>query len=265
MLLEELALLSKDAAGIYIEIPSYLGFLEENIDEIAEVTHSEGALFILGMDPTSLGLIKSPGAFNADIAIGEGQPLGLGINFGGPLLGLFTCKKEYLRQMPGRIIGLTTSASRKKAYCMALQTREQHIRREKATSNICTNNALCAIATAVYLSLLGPSGIQKLSEILYAKTCYTIQQLKEIPDIKVPYFDASHFKEFTLNFDNTPWSVDEINEQLLKKSIHGGKNLKHEFPELGESMLLCVTEVHNKSHIDHLTANLTTLLSEVKK
>ncbi|MGC8961116.1 MAG: aminomethyl-transferring glycine dehydrogenase subunit GcvPA, partial [Candidatus Bathyarchaeia archaeon] len=193
--LEAIGDLAGEAAGIYIEVPSYLGFLETEIEEISETAHSKGALFIIGVEPTILGLVKSPGAFNADIAVGEGQPLGLGMNYGGPLLGLFACKKEYVREMPGRIIGATKTKSGRRAFCMALQTREQHIRREKATSNICTNNALCAVSAAVYLSLLGPSGIKKLSEIILAKTNYAITSLKRIKGVKTPLFNSPHYKE----------------------------------------------------------------------
>ncbi|MEM2122733.1 MAG: aminomethyl-transferring glycine dehydrogenase subunit GcvPA [Candidatus Bathyarchaeia archaeon] len=250
IVLEELEDLAEGASGIYVEIPSYMGFLELRMDEISEVAHSKGALTIIGVDPTVLGLVKPPGAFDADIAIGEGQPLGLGMNYGGPLLGLFACKKEYARQMPGRIIGATKTKSGKRAFCMVLQTREQHIRREKATSNICTNNALCAISAAIYLSLLGPSGIKKLSEIILAKTNYAINCLKKVRSLKTPFFDAPHYKEFTVNFGDL--KVSQVNRKLLRKGIHGGKDLSEEFPELGESMLLCMTEFHSKTEIDML-------------
>lgn len=250
VILEQLENCSDGAAGIYVENPSYLGSFESHVEEIQEIADSKGALFVMGIDPISLGIIKSPGAFDADIAIGEGQPLGLGLNYGGPLLGLFTCKKRYLRQMPGRIIGSTVSSSNRRAFCMTLQTREQHIRREKATSNICTNNALCAIAAAVYLSLLGKHGIKKLAELILAKTYYALNQLNKLSSIKAPYFNSAHFREFTLTLNNDQQSISELNRTLLAEQIHGGKNLKKEFPELGETMLFCVTEMHSKEDID---------------
>ena len=252
IMLGELEELAEEASGVYVEVPSYLGFLELKMDEISEIAHSKGALTVIGVDPTVLGLVKPPGAFDADIAIGEGQPFGLGMNYGGPLLGLFACKQEYVRQMPGRIIGATETRSGRRAFCMALQTREQHIRREKATSNICTNNALCAISAAVYLSLLGPSGIKELSEIILAKTNYAIASLRGIEGLRTPLFDAPHFKEFTVNFDGIGLRAAQVNRELLEKGVHGGRDLSGEFPELGESMLLCTTEIHSKSEIDML-------------
>jgi glycine dehydrogenase subunit 1 len=144
--------ISNKTAGVYIENPSYLGFLETQVDELSKISHEKGSLFIVGVDPISLGILKAPGDYGADIVVGEGQPLGNFMNYGGPLLGIFACKGDrLLRQMPGRIIGMTTTIDGKqKAYCMVLQTREQHIRREKATSNICSNEALCAVAGAVF-------------------------------------------------------------------------------------------------------------------
>ncbi|MEM3677772.1 MAG: aminomethyl-transferring glycine dehydrogenase subunit GcvPA [Candidatus Bathyarchaeia archaeon] len=260
IMLEGIEELAGEAAGIYVEIPSYMGFLESRMEEISEIAHSKGALVVIGVEPTVLGLVKSPGAFNADIAIGEGQPLGLGMNYGGPLLGLFACKKDYVREMPGRIIGATKTKSGRRAFCMALQTREQHIRRERATSNICTNNALCAISAAVYLSLLGPSGIKKLSEIIFAKTNYAIASLKKIRGVRTPFFNSLHYKEFTVNFDGSALKTSEVNERLLEKGIHGGKDISGEFLELGESMLLCTTELHSKSEIDALASAMKSIM-----
>ncbi|MEM2473517.1 MAG: aminomethyl-transferring glycine dehydrogenase subunit GcvPA [Candidatus Bathyarchaeia archaeon] len=253
--------ISKNTAGIYIENPSYLGFLEEKVKEIGEIAHENGALYIVGVDPTSLGLLKAPADYGADIVVGEGQPLGNSMNYGGPLLGIFACKEEFVRQMPGRIIGLTTTKKQnQRAFCMALQTREQYIRREKATSSICTNEALCAVAAAVYLSLLGPRGLKRLGEIIMTKAIYAMKKLKEIPGVKVPLFKASHFKEFTVNFDETGKTVLEVHKKLLKEGVHGGKIIKNEFPELGETALYCVTEVHLKEDVDKLVNSLKKVL-----
>ncbi|MEM3010522.1 MAG: aminomethyl-transferring glycine dehydrogenase subunit GcvPA [Candidatus Bathyarchaeia archaeon] len=257
--------ISEKTAAVYIENPSYLGFIETQVDEIAKITHEKDALLIVGVDPTSLGVLKPPGDYQADIVIGEGQPLGNAMNFGGPLLGIFACrdKIEHIRQMPGRIIGMTTTQNGiERGFCMALQTREQHIRREKATSNICTNQALVAVASAVYLSLLGADGLKELGETILYKSNYAIKRLSEIKGTKTPVFQSPHFKEFTVNFQATGKTVDWVHEQLLKEGIHGGKNITKEFPELGETALYCVTEIHSKEDIDKLADSLEKILKK---
>jgi glycine dehydrogenase subunit 1 len=257
--------ISERTAAVYIENPSYLGFIETQVDEIAQITHDKNALLIVGVDPTSLGVIKPPGDYQADIVVGEGQPLGNAMNYGGPLLGIFACKDkiELIRQMPGRIIGMTTTLDgTKRGFCMALQTREQHIRREKATSNICTNQALVAVASAVYLSLLGAEGLKELGENITYKANYAMRRLSEIEGVKTPVFQSPHFKEFTVNFKEADKTVKEIHEALLKEGIHGGKNIKNEFPELGETALYCVTEIHSKNDIDQLVYYIKKILEE---
>jgi len=260
--------ISERTAAVYIENPSYLGFIETQVDEIAQITHDKNALLIVGVDPTSLGVIKPPGDYQADIVVGEGQPLGNAMNYGGPLLGIFACKDkiELIRQMPGRIIGMTTTLDgTKRGFCMALQTREQHIRREKATSNICTNQALVAVASAVYLSLLGAEGLKELGENIMYKANYAMRRLSEIEGVKAPVFQSPHFKEFTINFKKAGETVKEIHEALLKEGIHGGKNIKNEFPELGETALYCVTEIHSKNDIDQLVYYIKKILEESRK
>ncbi len=251
-------------AGVYVENPSYLGFFEAGAKRIGEIAHQKGALFVVGADPISLGLFASPGELGADVAIGEGQPLGNHMNYGGPLLGLFACKDErLLRQMPGRLIGETmTQDGSSKAFTMALQTREQHIRRERATSNICTNEALCALAAAVYLSLLGPSGLERLGKIILDNSHYAMQQLKELEGLKVPLFEAQHFKEFVVSFEGTALAVSKVNEELARRGIQGGVCLHSQFPELGQSALYCVTECHTRENIDRLKATIGAILEE---
>jgi len=255
---------SENTAAVYIENPSYLGFVETQAEEIAQIAHDKTALFIVGVDPTSLGILKPPGEYGADIVIGEGQPLGNHLNYGGPLLGLFACRgeMELIRQMPGRIIGMTTTHSGDKTgFCMALQTREQHIRRERATSNICTNEALCAVASASYLALLGPQGLKELGEITMTKTQYAMQELTKIKGVKAPLFEAPHVKEFTVNFDKTGKRVRALHQALLKQhGVHGGKDVSKEFPELGQTALYCVTEVHSRMDIDRLVLALRKIL-----
>ena len=257
---------SHKTAAVYIENPSYLGFIESQMKESAEIAHDKGALFIVGVDPTSLGVLKAPGNYGADIVVGEGQPLGNHLNFGGPLLGLFACKgeTELVRQMPGRVIGMTTTLKGDRlGFCMALQAREQHIRRERATSNICTNEALCAVASAIYLALIGPSGLKELGETIMTRTQYAMHKLNLVEGVKAPLFKSPHFKEFTVNFDKTGKRAQRIHQTLLKlHGIHGGKNISREFPELGQTALYCVTEIHSKDNIDQLARGLRAILKD---
>jgi glycine dehydrogenase subunit 1 len=249
--------IESETAAVYIENPSYLGFVEESVEAIAEVAHDSKALFVVGVDPISLGLIKPPGEYDADIVIGEGQPLGNHMNYGGPLLGIFACRKDarMIRQMPGRLIGLTQALEgSKRGFTMTLQTREQHIRREKATSNICSNQALCALASAVYLSLMGPTGMRELSEVVASRARYAMRRIGELPGVRAPLFNSFHFKEFTVRFRGK--SVAEVHKELLDHRLHGGKPLMKEFPELGETALYSFTEMHTKKDIDRLVSAL---------
>lgn len=244
-------MVDKGTAGVYVENPSYLGFVETQVDEIAEIAHKNGALFVVGVNPISLGLLKPPGDYGADIVIGEGQPLGNPVSFGGPTLGIFACRDEqrFLRQLPGRLIGMTkTVDGSARGFTMVLQTREQHIRREKATSNICSNEALCAVAAAVYLVTLGPRGLRQLAEVCASNASYLMKRLEVIDGLRVPIFKSPHFNEFTIQ--RSSGSISQLNTELLKRGIHGGKPLFREFPELGESALVCTTEIHSKKNLD---------------
>jgi len=262
--LEDLrAKISDKTAAVYFENPSYLGFIETHGDDVSREAHSHSALLIVGVDPTSLGILKPPGEYGADIVVGEAQPLGNAMNFGGPLLGIMACRDDMnlMRQMPGRIIGLTTTQDgSSQGFCMTLQTREQHIRREKATSNICSNEALCAVASAVYMALLGPEGMRELGETTMCNASYAMLQLSKTDRIRTPVFKSAHFKEFTVNFDQTNLTVKETNKKLLQHHIQGGKDVSKEFPELGQIALYCVTEIHSKEDIDHLAEALEEIL-----
>jgi len=253
---------SEKTAGVYIEYPSFLGFVEEAAEEVGDIAHGKGANFVVGVEPLSLGVLRPPGEFGADIVVGEGQPLGSHMNYGGPLLGIFACRGQgLLRQMPGRIIGKTRTLDGKQdAYCMALQTREQHIRREKATSNICTNEALLALAASMYLSLLGPRGIRDLCLTIMDRAYYAVEALRKLPGVAAPQFDAFHFMEFTVNFDKARRRVSEIHEELLKYGIQGGLDVSGFFPEIGQSALYCFTEVHTHQDIDFLVGVLSRIL-----
>lgn len=254
--------ITASTAGVYLEYPSFLGFVEPAVAEIGSMIHNGGGLFVVGSEPISLGALKPPGEFDADIVVGEGQPLGNHMNYGGPLIGIFACRGDaLLRQMPGRIIGKTTTLDGEQdAYCMALQTREQHIRRGKATSNICTNEALLALAASMYLSLLGPKGIADLCSTILERTEYAIDRLRKIRGVVAPGFDAFHFMEFVVNFDKTGKKVSQINSDLLKAGIQGGLDLSAYFPELGQSALYCFTEVHSHRDIQMLGDKLQQVL-----
>jgi glycine dehydrogenase subunit 1 len=256
--LEDLkAKVDDETAAVYVETPSYLGFAEENVQAIGEITHEKKALYITGVDPISLGLLSTPGSYGADVVVGEGQPLGNHMSFGGPLLGIFACNHDnaIIRQMPGRIIGVTEAiADKRRAFVMTLQTREQHIRREKATSNICSNEALCSVASATYLSLLGPNGLKDLAETCTSRAHYAIRRINELESVKTPVFNSYHFKEFTVKYSKK--KAADVNKVLLSNGYQGGKPLRGEFPELGESALFCITEMHTKKDIDGMVATL---------
>jgi len=248
------AKVGSETAALYVENPSYPGPLVMNLEELGEVVHDAGGLLVAGVDPISLGLLKPPGQYGADIAIGEGQPLGSYVNYGGPLLGIFACREDtrLLRQIPGRIIGMTVTKDGETGYCMVLQTREQHIRREKATSNICTNEALLAVRAAVYLALLGPEGIRSLGEYVTTMTAYLTSLFSEIEGVKAPLFIGPHFKEFTIQLTKPGKTISQLNQSLLADGIIGGKPLVEDFPELGEASLLCVTERHTREDLERL-------------
>jgi len=246
---------SHKTAGIYVENPSYFGHLVHPLQAMSEIAHDVGSLFVVGVDPTSLGILTPPGRYGADIVIGEGQPLGNYVNYGGPLLGIFACRDDprLLRQMPGRLVGMTTTQDGlETGYCMVLQTREQHIRREKATSNICTNHALCALRAAVFMALMGGDGFRRLGEYLLSLTHYATTRLSTINGVKTPIFDGCHLKDFTVNFDEAGKKGVDINRQLLKRGIMGGKPLLPDFPELGDTFLYSVTELHSRNDLDIL-------------
>jgi len=249
--------LSSQISSIYIENPSYLGFILEDVEEISRLCKSNSSLFVVGVDPTSLGILKPPGDYGADIVVGEGQPLGNHVNFGGPLLGIFACRDDMnlIRHMPGRLMGMTTTTDgAQRGFTMALQTREQHIRRERATSNICTNESLCAVAAAVYMALMGPQGFRELAgEIIY-RSIYAQRKIGSIRGVKSPLFKSKHFKEFVANFDSTGLSASRVLSTLQKSCVQAGKPISLDFPEFGESILICVTEKHSLKDIDRLAS-----------
>lgn len=248
-----IARLSNDVAGIYIENPNYFGVFEKDVKDLFEEVHRKGSLAIVGIDPMSLGVIKPPGEYGADIVVGEGQPLGIRPNYGGPLLGILAAKGGPIvqRQMPGRIIGETLSKDgRKRCFAMVMQTREQHIRREEATSNICTNEALCALAAGSYLALLGPSGFRDLGKRIMESSHYAVRRLAEISNLQSPLFNGSFFKDFVVRVKGVQKQVLHCN--LIREKILAAFPLGRQYPELGDSYLFSATEVHTKEDIDAL-------------
>lgn len=238
-------------ACLIVQSPNFFGYMED-LEFYERLAHSSGALLVVSTDPISLGLFRPPGDYGADIVIGEGQALGGGLNFGGPGLGLFASKDEYLRQMPARIIGRTADSKGRIGYVMTLQTREQHIRRERATSNICTSQTLVAIASAVYLSAMGPTGIRKVAELCYHKAHYAAERIAAIPGYKLP-LGGVFFKEFVISCPSHP---REVNSYLLSKGIIGGLDVSR---YIENGMLLCVTEMNTKDEIDLLINELSKL------
>jgi glycine dehydrogenase subunit 1 len=240
-------------AAVYLENPDFFGMFEERAAEVAQLAHAKGALSVVGVNPVSLGLVKGPGSYGADIVVGEGQALGNPVSFGGPALGLFACRKEHVRMMPGRVVGQTKDAAGQRAFCLTLQTREQHIRRDKATSNICTNEGLNALMAILYLATVGGKGLRRIARLNASRAKHLAERVAALPGYKVP-FDGYTFNEFVVQ---CPQPVAKVNEALLEgRGVWGGLDLSRQFPELGHAMLLCVTEMHPQESIDALVEGL---------
>jgi len=244
-----------ETAGFYLENPNFFGIFEDNVEEIHSILQHNQSLLVVGIDPISLGICKSPGEYGADIVVGEGKSLGNPLDFGGSTLGIFACKNEFVRQLPGRIIGMTKDHQGKRAFCMTMQTREQHIRREKATSNICTNEGLCMLAAATYLSWLGGTGIQKLCEINYERGQHLCKQISAIPGFS-RVFSGAHFNEFVIRCPD----AEKVHSYLLRQGMQGGLLLEKWYPKLTDCMLFGVTEAHSDESIQRLVS----LLKEVR-
>ena len=249
--------LSEDVSCLYVENPNYFGTIEEQVSEAVEQVHKSGALAVVGVDPISLSLIREPGSYGADIVVGEGQPLGIPMNFGGPHLGIFAVRDIKLaRSMPGRLIGITSAVAdpSRKAFAMVLQAREQHIRREAATSNVCTNQSLMALAAASYLSLLGKDGFRKLGESVISNSHFAARRISAIRGVDSPHFSGAFFKEFVVSYRKA--KAERVFRRLAKKGVLGGYPI-HDSLGLGaEAGLYCVTEVHNHEDIEKLATSL---------
>jgi glycine dehydrogenase subunit 1 len=244
------AAVDAETACVLVQHPNFFGCLEE-VAQLAEITHRSGALFVVAVDPISLGLLKRPGQYGADIVVAEGQSLGNPMAFGGPYLGIMACREQFLRRMPGRLVGQTVDRRGHRCWVLTLQTREQHIRREKATSNICTNQGLLALRATVYLSLMGPSGMRQAAELCLQKARYAAERLAALPSLS-PAFDRPTFKEFVVRVKGG--SVDLLIEKALQAKIFAGAPLGRWYPELSDCLLLAVTEKRTKAEIDRLAA-----------
>jgi len=243
--------LSGKYACLIVQQPNFLGYFEE-VARYARLAHGAGVLFIAIFDPISLGLFQPPGSYGADIAVAEGQPLGNPVSFGGPGLGIFTCRKEHLRQMPGRIVGRTTDVEGQSGYVLTAATREQHIRRERATSNICTNEALVALAAMVYLATMGKGGLRRVAGLCYHKAHYAAEAISKLKRYSLASGQL-FFKEFVIR---CPMSPEKINRLLLEENIIGGLDVSH---LVANGMLLCVTEMNSRQEIDRLVTVLEAL------
>lgn len=251
-----------ETACIYIENPSYLGVIEDQTDEVARITHGAGAVFVVGVDTSSLGVLRPPGEYGADVVVGEAQPLGLHMNFGGNFLGIFGCKDDqaYLDQLPGYVGAVAPTVDGKgRGYLDTLWDRRHFFsQRENATSLIGSSSNLCSIGAAVYMALLGPQGMRDLGEAIVTKCNYAIKRIGEIDGLKAPVMEGSHFKEFIVNFDGIKTQVSAVNKALYHDyDIVGGKDLSTEYPELGQSALYCVTETHTLEDIERLVMALS--------
>ncbi len=244
--------MSDRTAAVMIQHPNFFGCLEDGA-ALAERAHHAGALLICAVaEPLSLGVLKPPGVWGADIVAGEGQPLGNHLNFGGPYLGMLATRQEFVRRIPGRLVGATVDTDGRRGFVLTLQTREQHIRREKASSNICTNEALLALAAAVYMGALGRQGFRKVSELNLRKAAYAKEAIAGVPGFRVA-FDAPTFNEFVVR---TPLPPEEVNRRLLAHHVLGGAPLGRWYPELADAWLVCVTEQRTRAEIDRLASLL---------
>lgn len=251
------AALSDRTAAVVVQSPNFFGHLEE-LTELAAAAHRVGAVCIAVFDPISLGILQRPGDCGADIAVAEGQGLGIPLGYGGPYLGVLACRDEptYLRRLPGRLVGQTVDRHGRRCWVLTLQTREQHIRREKATSNICTNQGLMALRAAVFLTALGPQGLRETAELCRRKAHYAAEQLTRLPGVSLR-FRRPFVKEFTLRW---PAPTDHLPRQLLTRGLLAAVPLGRWFPTLADCFTLAVTEKRTREEIDALTAAMAECL-----
>ena len=247
---------SGQTAAVVIQHPNFFGCLED-VRAAAGIAHAQGALLVVVADPVNLGLLTPPGALGADIVVGEGQGLGVPMSFGGPNLGVFAAKQELVRRMPGRLVGATVDLDGQRGFVLTLQTREQHIRREKATSNICTNVALCALMATIYVSIMGKAGMRTVGELSTAKAHYAAETFAAIPGVRLR-FKAPFFKEFTLQLPKSP---ERVAKRLMKEKILAGVPLKAFDRAHKDCLLVAVTEQRTRGDIDAYAAALASAVA----
>jgi glycine dehydrogenase subunit 1 len=248
--------LSGDVAAVYVEMPSYLGVIDTAASEIAQLAHAHGALFVVGVDPSSLGVLATPPSYGADIVCGELQPLGMHMSYGGGLAGFVATPDEpqYIHEHSGFMIGVAPTSSKGELGFGYLDfDRTLYIQREEGKDFTGTATGLWAITAAVYLSLMGPQGMQELGRGIMQRSHFAARCINEIPGVRAPAFSAPYFKEFVVSFDETTATVDEVNRSLRDRGIFGGHDLSRDFPELGQSALYSVTEIHTRNDIAQLT------------
>jgi glycine dehydrogenase subunit 1 len=246
------AMVDSDTACLIIQNPNFFGELMD-VEGLADRVHSAGALLVVLANPViSLGLLTPPAAYGADTVVAEGQPLGVGLNCGGPYLGIFATREAYVRKMPGRLVGETTDTHGRRGYVLTLTPREQHIRREKATSNICTNQGLIALRAAIYLAYMGRQGLRLVAEQCYHKAHYAAAQIAGLDGYRI-VTRSPFFNEFRVRCPNP---VRQVNMMLLQKGILGGYDLETDYPHARNEMLVCVTEMNTRQQIDRLVAAL---------
>ena len=243
------AILDNETACLVLQYPNYFGSIED-MQGLIDLAHSNGGLAVVSTDPTAMGMFQTPGHYGADIVTGDGQPLGIPSSYGGPYVGLFATKQEYIRQMPSRLSGRTVDKNGKTGYVLTLQTREQHIRRERATSNICTNEALYALASTIYLAAMGKQGLHQVAELCYHKSHYAAAKIAELPGYSLP-IDSPFFQEFVIQ---CPVAPTDINKKLMEENILGGLDVSE---QIQNGMLLCVTEMSSQDDITALVAALS--------
>lgn len=244
------AAIDDQVSCIVVQSPNFFGNIED-VEALAKIAHSKGVFLVVSVDPVSLGLLKRPGDYGADIVVGEGQGLGTPMQFGGPYLGLMACKNAFIRKIPGRLVGQTTDRNGKTCWSLTLQTREQHIRREKATSNICSNQGLIALRACVHLAALGPQGLKETAELCLQKAHYAARELAKVPGIKLHHPDQPFFKEFTIE---VPGPAEPLLARLLKRGYHAGLPLGRWYPDLTNCIAIAVTEKRTRAEIDGLVS-----------
>jgi len=245
------AAVTERTACVVIQHPNFFGCLEE-VEALREIAHRAGALLIAAVDPISLALLKRPGDYGADVVVAEGQSLGNPMSFGGPYLGIMACSEKFVRRLPGRLVGQTVDRRGKRCWVLTLQTREQHIRREKATSNICTNQGLMALCATVYLALMGPSGMRSVANLCLQKAHYAAEKLTAGTSLSLA-FDRPTFKEFVVRTSNA--SVEQMLESAEREGIFAGVALGRWNAELADCFLVAVTEKRTKEEINRLAAH----------